>query len=59
MRKKPENIVEKVRGEVLSEFQRVDGEDYEEWLEFIQTEINTRLEEVRKNDIIFNSIRYD
>lgn len=59
MRKKPENIVEKVRREVLSEFQRVEGEDYEEWVEFIQTEINTRLEEIRKNDIIFNSIRYD
>ena len=59
MRKKPKNIVEMVRREVLSEFQRVEGEDYEEWMDFIQTEINRRLEEIRKNDIVFNSVRYD
>ena len=59
MEKKPTNIVEKVRREVLSEFQRIEGEDYEEWMDFIQEEINSRLEEIRKNDIFFNSIRYD
>ena len=46
MEKKPINIVEKVRKEVLSEFQRVEGEDFEEWTEFIQDEINARLEEI-------------
>lgn len=59
MEKKPINIVEKVRKEVLSEFQRVEGEDFEEWTEFVQDEINARLEEIRKTDLFFNSIRYD
>lgn len=59
MRKKPKNIVEMVRREVLSKFQRVEGEDYEEWMEFIQEEINTRLAEEREKDLIFQSIRYD
>ena len=59
MRKKPKNIVEQVRREVLSEFQRVEGEDYEEWMEFIQEEINSRLEKIRETDMIFQSIRYD
>jgi hypothetical protein len=59
MRKKPINIVEQVRREVLSEFQRVEGEDYEEWMEFIQEEINSRLEKIRETDMIFQSIRYD
>ena len=59
MEKKPINIVEKVRKEVLSEFQRVEGEDFEEWTEFIQDEINARLEEIRKTDLFFNSIHYD
>ena len=59
MRKKPKNIVEQVRREVLSEFQRIDGEDYEEWMEFIQEEINSRLEKIRETDMIFQSIRYD
>ena len=59
MRKKPRNIVEQVRREVLSKFQRVEGEDYEEWMEFIQEEINTRLAEEREKDLIFQSIRYD
>ena len=59
MRKKPINIVEQVRREVLSEFQRVECEDYEEWMEFIQEEINSRLEKIRETDMIFQSIRYD
>lgn len=59
MKKKPKNIVEMVRKQVLSEFQRIEGEDYEEWTEFIQEEINLRLEELRKQDLLFNSIRYD
>lgn len=59
MKRKPKNIVEEVRQEVLSEYQRVEGEDYEEWCEFIQTEINLRLEELRKQDLIWSSVRYD
>ena len=59
MKRKPRNIVEMVRQQVLSEYQRVEGEDYEEWCEFIQTEINLRLEELRKQDLIWSSIRYD
>lgn len=59
MRKKPKNIVEMVRREVLSKFQRVEGEDYEEWMEFIQEEINARLAEEREKDLIFQSVRYD
>ena len=48
-----------VRREVLSKFQRVEGEDYEEWMEFIQEEINARLAEEREKDLIFQSVRYD
>lgn len=59
MEKKPVSIVEKVRKEVLSEFDRIEGEDYEEWMDFIQEEVNARLEEIRKQDIFFNSIKYD
>jgi len=59
MKRKPRNIVEMVRQQVLSEYQRVEGEDYEEWCEFIQTEINLRLEELRKQDLIWSSVRYD
>ncbi len=59
MKRKPKNIVEEVRQEVLSEYQRVEGEDYEEWCEFIQTEINLRLQERRKQDLIWSSVRYD
>lgn len=59
MDKKPVSIVEKVRKEVLSEFDRIEGEDYEEWMDFIQEEVNARLEEIRKQDIFFNSIKYD
>lgn len=59
MKRKPRNIVELVRQQVLSEFQRIEGEDYEEWCEFIQTEINLRLEEIRKQDLILSSVRYD
>ena len=59
MKRKPRNIVEMVRQQVLSEYQRVEGEDYEEWCEFIQTEINLRLQELRKQDLIWSSVRYD
>ena len=59
MRKKPKNIVEMVRREVLSKFQRVEGEDYEEWMELIQEEVNARLAEEREKDLIFQSVRYD
>ena len=59
MKRKPRNIVEMVRQQVLSEYQRVEGEEYEEWCEFIQTEINLRLEELRKQDLIWSSVRYD
>lgn len=58
-RKTPFNIVQKVREEVLSEFQRVEGEDYEEWCEFIQYEINARLEEYRKQDLFISSVKYE
>ena len=59
MKRKPRNIVEMVRQQVLSEYQRIEGEDYEEWCEFIQTEINLRLEEIRKQDLIWSSVHYD
>lgn len=59
MKRKPKNIVEMVRQQVLSEYQRIEGEDYEEWCEFIQTEINLRLQELRKQDLIWSSVKYD
>ena len=59
MDKKPTNIVERIRKEVLSEFTRIEGEDYEEWMEVVQSEINARLEEEREKDLFFKSIRYD
>jgi len=45
-KKKIINIVDKIRQEVMKEFTRVPGEDYEEWCEFIQYEVDSRLREV-------------
>lgn len=44
-----EDLVEEVRKQVLKEFWRIDGEDYDEWLDFIRFEVDYRLKELRKN----------
>jgi len=45
-KKKITNIVDKVRQEVMKEFTRVPGEDYEEWCEFVRYEVDARLREI-------------
>lgn len=45
-----EDLVKEVRKQVLKEFSRVEGEDYDEWLEFIRYEVDYRLKELRKNN---------
>lgn len=45
-KKKIVSIVDKVRQEVMKEFTRVPGEDYEEWLEFVEYEVNARLADI-------------
>lgn len=38
-----QDLVEKIRKQVLKEFKRVDGEDWDEYLEFIRYEVDSRL----------------
>jgi len=49
------SIVDKVRQEVLKEYTRIPGEDYEEWCEFIRYEIDARLKEIQEERIKFIS----
>jgi len=50
-KKKIVSIVDKVRQEVMQEFTRIPGEDYEEWLEFIRYEVDARLQEIEEQRI--------
>ncbi len=44
-----EMLPEEIKKQVISEFPRIDGEDYEEWLEVIQVEFQYRMKEAQKN----------
>ena len=46
VKKRCVSIVDKVRQEVMKEFTRIPGEDYEEWLEFVRYEVDARLQEI-------------
>lgn len=50
-KKKIVSIVDKIRQEVMKEFTRIPGEDYEEWLEFIRYEVDERLKEFQQNKV--------
>lgn len=51
------SIVDKVRQEVLKEYTRIPGEDYEEWCEFVRYEVDARLKEIQEERIKFISDR--
>lgn len=55
-RKEPTDLTEKIRQEVLKEFTRVPGEDYEEWCEFVRYEVDARLQEIQEQRIAFYKI---
>lgn len=44
-----ETQVEDVRRQVLKEFTRLEGEDWDEYLEVVRIEVDYRLAELRKN----------
>lgn len=52
-RKKPTDLTEKVRQEVLKQFTRIPGEDYEDWCEFVRYETDSRLQEIQERRIMF------
>ena len=47
-KKKIVSLVDKVRQEVMKEFTRVPGEDYEDWLEFVRYEVDSRIREMQE-----------
>lgn len=59
MSQKKETLVDRIYREVMQELQRVDGEDYEEYMEAVRYEVNARLQDMRKNDMFMNNVRYD
>ena len=50
-KKKIVSLVDKVRQEVMKEFTRVPGEDYEDWLEFVRYEVDSRIREMQEYQI--------
>lgn len=38
-----QDLVEKIRKQVLKEFKRIDGEDWDEYLEVVRYEVDARL----------------
>ena len=59
MSKKKESLVDRIYREVMQELQRVDGEDYEEYMEAVRYEVNARLQDIRKDDMFLMNVRYD
>lgn len=53
MKNKKEHLrlVEAVRQQVMKEFTRIPGEDYEEWCEFVRYEVDSRLKEIEEQRI--------
>ena len=52
-RKEPISLTEKIRQQVLKEYTRIPGEDYEEWCEFIRYEVDARLQEEQEARVLF------
>ena len=59
METKKESLVERIYREVMQDLQRIDGEDYEDYMEAVRYEVNARLQEERQNDLVLRSVRYD
>lgn len=59
MSKKKESLVDRIYREVMQELQRIDGEDYEEYMEAVRYEVNARLQDMREDDMFMNNVRYD
>ena len=59
MKKKPDNLVDRIYQEVMRDLQRIDGEDYEEYMEAVRYEVNARLMDARKEDLFTTNVRYD
>ena len=53
VKKKALSLADKIRQEVLKEYTRIPGEDYEEWCEFIRYEVDARLKEISEQHIKF------
>ena len=52
-KKNQTQLVDKIRQEVMKEFTRGPGEDYEEWCEFVRYEVDARLKEIEEQRIAF------
>lgn len=59
VKKKNESLVDRIYREVMADLQRIDGEDYEEYMEAVRYEVNARLREARESDLFSNNVRYD
>ena len=59
METKKESLVDRIYREVMQDLQRIDGEDYEDYMEAVRYEVNARLQEERQNDLVLRSVRYD
>lgn len=59
VKKKNESLVDRIYREVMADLQRVEGEDYEEYMEAVRYEVNARLMEARESDLFSNNVRYD
>lgn len=59
VKKKNESLVDRIYREVMQELQRIEGEDYEEYMEAVRYEVNARLREARESDLFSNNVRYD
>lgn len=59
MSNKKETLVERLYREVMQELQRIDGEDYEEYMEAVRYEVSARLQDMRQNDMFITSVKYN
>jgi len=59
MSKPKETVVQRLFREVMQELTRIDGEDYDEYMETVRYEVNERLKEIRDNDLYISKVRYD
>lgn len=58
MSNKKETLVDRIYKEVMQDLQRIDGEDYEEYMEAVRYEVNARLQDIRKNDMFITNVKY-
>lgn len=59
MATKKETLVERIYREVMQDLTRIEGEDYDEYMEAVRYEVNARLQDMRKGDLYISNIRYD